>query len=82
MQAPADTHFLFVHGSSHGAWCWYKVVTILQEAGYQATALDMLSDGRDKTDANNVTSLTQYAKPLTDYLANVSGQVSSSRTSR
>lgn len=30
-------HFVLVHG----AWCWYKVATLLQSAGHRATALDL-----------------------------------------
>ncbi|CAM6081905.1 unnamed protein product [Calypogeia fissa] len=72
--APAE--FVLVHGAFHGAWCWFRVITKLHRYGFKATALDLSSHGRDKTHADNVTSLAQYAKPLTDYLAsNVSGKV-------
>ncbi|CAM6109259.1 unnamed protein product [Calypogeia fissa] len=69
--------FVLVHGAAHGAWCWYKVATILQKAGYKVTTLDMLSAGtRDKINADTVTTVAQHSKPLLDYLAcNVSHEV-------
>ncbi|CAM6098757.1 unnamed protein product [Calypogeia fissa] len=71
------TEFVLVHGAAHGAWCWYKVATILQKAGYKVTTLDMLSAGtRDKINADTVTTIAQHSKPLLDYLAyNVSNKV-------
>ncbi|KAG5614738.1 hypothetical protein H5410_014562 [Solanum commersonii] len=30
MEKGNKNHFVLVHGACHGAWCWYKVVTILR----------------------------------------------------
>ncbi|KAG6554899.1 hypothetical protein Mapa_003483 [Marchantia paleacea] len=38
--------FVLLHGSFHGAWCWYKVVTMLKTKGYKVAALDLTSLGR------------------------------------
>ena len=38
-----------VHGAWHGAWCWYKVVPLLQRAGHTAITPDLPSLGRDRT---------------------------------
>lgn len=27
-------HFVLVHGGGFGAWCWYKTMTLLKEAGF------------------------------------------------
>lgn len=40
------THFLFLHGSWHGAWCWYKVLPRIEAAGHRATAIDLPGRGR------------------------------------
>ncbi|KAL2610408.1 hypothetical protein R1flu_028981 [Riccia fluitans] len=72
MQKP---EIVLVHGASHGAWCWFKVKAILEKSGHKTTIIDLLSSGRDETDANSVASVEQYAKPLTDYLATVSKKV-------
>jgi pimeloyl-ACP methyl ester carboxylesterase len=39
-------HFLFLHGSWHGAWCWYKVLPRIQAAGHAATESDLPGRGR------------------------------------
>lgn len=36
------THFLLVHGSGHGAWCWREVIPFLTQAGHQAKAVDLV----------------------------------------
>ncbi|MCO5551639.1 hypothetical protein L7F22_005143 [Adiantum nelumboides] len=62
-------HFVLVHGLGHGAWCWYKITTLLQQAGHRATAIDLTSNGINKAVADTVTSVAQYLQPLTDFLA-------------
>jgi len=47
-------HFVLVHGSFHGAWCWYKIVAALEAAGHRATAIDLPSAGIDPTPAAGV----------------------------
>jgi pimeloyl-ACP methyl ester carboxylesterase len=44
-------HFLFVHGSFHGAWCWYRITAALERDGHRATAIDLPSAGIDPTPA-------------------------------
>lgn len=39
-------HFLLLHGSWHGAWCWHKVIPRLEEAGHRVTAPDLPGRGR------------------------------------
>eukprot|EP00246_Nothoceros_aenigmaticus_P006592 TRINITY_DN19577_c0_g1_i1.p1 TRINITY_DN19577_c0_g1~~TRINITY_DN19577_c0_g1_i1.p1 ORF type:complete len:254 (+),score=24.07 TRINITY_DN19577_c0_g1_i1:228-989(+) len=57
-------HFILVHGACHGAWCWYKVSTMLQESGFRVTAPDLRSCGRDTTDPKTVTTLEALAEPV------------------
>ncbi len=47
--------FVLVHGSWHGAWCWYKVISRLQDAGHQVIAPDLPALGADKTPVGQVT---------------------------
>ncbi|EFJ21161.1 hypothetical protein SELMODRAFT_107740 [Selaginella moellendorffii] len=65
------THFVLVHGGGYGAWCWYKSIALLEEAGFAATAIDLTASGIESTDPNCVTSLSQYAKPLSDFLGSL-----------
>ncbi|MCD9558895.1 putative methylesterase 11, chloroplastic [Datura stramonium] len=61
-------HFVLVHGGGFGAWCWYKTIALLEEAGFKVTAVDLTGSGVHSCDTNSITSLSQYAKPLTDFL--------------
>ena len=63
--------FVLIHGEGFGAWCWYKTVALLEEAGLLPVALDLTGSGIDLTDTNSVTTLAEYSKPLTDYLVNL-----------
>ncbi len=51
--------FILVHGAWHGAWCWYKVVPLLEKAGHRAIAVDLPGLGRDRTPLRDV-SLQSY----------------------
>ena len=35
------TRFVLVHGAWHGAWCWSKVVPLIEERGHSAVAMDL-----------------------------------------
>ncbi len=50
--------FVLVHGSWHGAWCWYKVIPRMERAGHRVVALDQASLGRDQTPISEVTPST------------------------
>ncbi|KAL8229197.1 hypothetical protein R6Q57_014097 [Mikania cordata] len=62
------SHIVLVHGGGFGAWCWYKTIALLQECKFKVTAIDSSGSGIDMFDANAIKSLSQYAKPLTDFL--------------
>eukprot|EP00250_Pteridium_aquilinum_P015646 c22680_g1_i1 orf=488-1600(+) len=61
-------HFVLVHGGGFGAWCWYKLIALLEDAGFVTNAIDLAGSGIDSTDPNCITGLKMYAKPLTDFL--------------
>ncbi|KAI3503232.1 hypothetical protein L1887_31671 [Cichorium endivia] len=62
------SHIVLVHGGGFGAWCWYKTIALLQECKFKVTAIDSSGSGIDLSDANSIKSLSQYVKPLTDFL--------------
>ncbi|MCD7463370.1 putative methylesterase 11, chloroplastic [Datura stramonium] len=66
-----NKHFVLVHGGGFGAWCWYKTATLLKETGYQVDAIDLTGSGAHSFDSNNITTLSEYVKPLTDFLENL-----------
>ncbi|KAL5993313.1 hypothetical protein ACLOJK_014237 [Asimina triloba] len=63
--------FVLVHGEGFGAWCWYKSISLLEEIGLQPIALDLTGSGIDHRDANSISTLAEYAKPLIDCLNNL-----------
>ncbi|KAF3779548.1 Methylesterase 17 [Nymphaea thermarum] len=69
--AAAARHYVLVHGSGHGAWCWYKVHNLLRRAGQKVTALDLTSAGISPIDPNTVLTFPYYNKPLIDFLASL-----------
>ncbi|MBX5466919.1 MAG: alpha/beta fold hydrolase [Firmicutes bacterium] len=47
--------FLLIHGAWHGAWCWEKVVPLLEAKGHRAWAIDLPGHGADPTPPGEVT---------------------------
>lgn len=47
--------FVLIHGAWHGAWCWDKMIPLLERAGHRALAPDLPGHGQDKTPAAKVT---------------------------
>ncbi len=47
--------YLLVHGAWHGAWCWDKVIPLLQAKGHQAIAIELPGHGWDSERAPDVT---------------------------
>ncbi|XXG55533.1 hypothetical protein AAC387_Pa03g3185 [Persea americana] len=61
-------HFVLVHGGGFGAWCWYKTIALLEDGGFTVHAIDLTGSGIHSFDTNKITSLSQYVKPLTEFL--------------
>ncbi|RWR80517.1 methylesterase 17-like protein [Cinnamomum micranthum f. kanehirae] len=65
------SHLVFVHGAMHGAWCWYKVRSLLESLGYKVSCLDLKSSGIDLSDPNTISSFEEYNNPLFHFLSNL-----------
>ncbi|KAJ8453169.1 hypothetical protein Cgig2_008053 [Carnegiea gigantea] len=64
-------HFVLVHGACHGAWCWYKVVTLLTAAGHRATAVDLGGCGVNPRTLAEIRTLDDYVHPLMDFMGSI-----------
>lgn len=60
-------HFLLIHGSCHGAWCWDSTIPALEVLGHSAHAIDLPGHGADPTPPEDVT-LDDYARAIDDAL--------------
>lgn len=48
-------HFVFVPGSFHASWCWYKLQPLLDISGHTSEAIDLPAHGQDTTPISAVT---------------------------
>jgi len=60
---------VLVHGSQHGAWCWYKIVELLEKDGHRVSTIDLMSAGTSPVTADSITSFEEYNQPLMHFLA-------------
>lgn len=61
--------FVFIHGSCHGAWSWFKLLPLLESSGHHVTALDLPTSGIDLRQPDTVRSISQYFQPLTEFMS-------------
>ncbi|KAK4393347.1 Polyneuridine-aldehyde esterase [Sesamum angolense] len=71
VEGKKQQHFVLVHGSCHGAWSWYEVVTKLRCDGYRVTALDMASAGVNPKRVEEIGSFVDYCQPLLEFLTDL-----------
>jgi pimeloyl-ACP methyl ester carboxylesterase len=57
--------FVLVHGAWHGAWCWERVVPLLEQRGHRVLAPDLPGMGQDSTPLSAVT-LDVWARFVAD----------------
>lgn len=67
MAGSVMAEFLLIHGASHGAWCWDKIVPRLADMGHRATAIDLPGHGADEIPRETV-RLSHYAGAVLDAL--------------
>lgn len=48
-------HFVFIPGSFHASWCWYKMQPLLDKNGNTSEAIDLPAHGQDTTTISAVT---------------------------
>lgn len=60
-------HFLLIHGASHGAWCWDKLIPHLKALGHSATAIDLPGHGADTTPRDTV-RMEDYVTRVSEHL--------------
>ncbi|CAL9026901.1 unnamed protein product [Prunus brigantina] len=61
-------HFVLVHGAGHGAWCWYRVSTLLTSIGHNVTALDLAASGVNPKQVQQLHSLSDYVEPMMRFM--------------
>ncbi|KAL6012529.1 hypothetical protein ACLOJK_003018 [Asimina triloba] len=61
-------HFILVHGLGHGAWCWYKLATLLRSDGHKVTMPDLAASGVDAKGLDQVGSVHSYFQPLMEIM--------------
>lgn len=59
--------FILVHGSWHGAWCWDRVVPLIEARGHRAIAVDLPGHGADRT-PEGALSFAAYVERVTDVI--------------
>jgi len=62
-------HFVLVHGAMHGAWCWYKIVELLEKDGHKVSAIDLMCAGTNPVTADSIMSFEEYNQPLMHFLS-------------
>ncbi|XP_066162452.1 methylesterase 17 isoform X1 [Oryza sativa Japonica Group] len=64
-------HFVLVHGAGHGAWCWFRLLRLLQDSGHRVSAVDLAGAAGSLVDPNHVRSFDDYNAPLLDLMASL-----------
>lgn len=65
---------MLIHGAWHGAWCWRRLVPLLESQGHRVLAPDLPSMGSDTTHARLV-SLESWARFVSHLIAQQSEPV-------
>jgi pimeloyl-ACP methyl ester carboxylesterase len=47
--------YVLIHGAWHGAWCWEKVIPLLEKEGHRVVAPDLPGHGKDKRPIADIT---------------------------
>jgi pimeloyl-ACP methyl ester carboxylesterase len=66
--------YVLVHGAWHGAWCWKKVVPLLEAKGNRVLAIDLPGHGDDKAPAASIT-LDDYVQKVVEVARAQNGPV-------
>lgn len=66
--------FVLVHGAYHGAWCYSKIVPILEDAGHTVIAVDLPGHGENRVPRDQIT-LDNYVRHVCEIVDAQSGPV-------
>ena len=66
--------FVLIHGGWHGAWCWHKIMPLLQARRFRVVAPDLPAMGADRTDPATVT-LASWSSFVADIVKQQPGRV-------
>jgi len=66
--------YLLVHGAWHGAWCWNKVIPLLQARGNKVIAIDLPGHGQATGRTSDI-SLDDYVNEVAKTANDQNGQV-------
>lgn len=47
--------YVLIHGAWHGAWCWKKVIPLIEKEGHKVVAPDLPGHGKDKRPIADIT---------------------------
>ncbi|XP_062002067.1 methyl jasmonate esterase 1-like isoform X1 [Rosa rugosa] len=64
-------HFVLVHGAGGGAWCWYKLATLLNSTDHNVTTIDLAASGINPIQVQQVHSFSDYVEPLIKFLGSL-----------
>lgn len=67
-------HFVFIPGSFHASWCWYKMQPLLNQDGNTSEAIDLPAHGQDTAAINTIT-LESYTNAVAKVLEKCSKPV-------
>ncbi|KAJ4817266.1 hypothetical protein LUZ62_029832 [Rhynchospora pubera] len=70
-ESTKSKRFVLIHGLCHGAWSWYKLSTLLQQAGHHVTAVDLAACGIHPSRLDDLRSFTDYAEPLLQTMVSI-----------
>lgn len=65
---------ILIHGSWHGAWCWTKLIPLLEASSHQVIALDLPGHGESREPRVRQT-FTNYVNTVTSAIDNSNAKV-------
>ncbi|CAA2972600.1 Hypothetical predicted protein [Olea europaea subsp. europaea] len=64
-------HFVLVHGACHGAWCWYRLQTLLEAEGHRVAVMDLAASGIDPKMLDELRTFSDYNQPLLEVMESI-----------
>ncbi|CAA2993982.1 Hypothetical predicted protein [Olea europaea subsp. europaea] len=64
-------HFVLVHGMCHGAWCWYRLQSLLEAEGHRVTAMDLAASGINPRSIDETRTFSDYTQPLFEVMESI-----------